>query len=157
MQPLTVVVVAPWASYCPPLAQNATPVAQNAAPDRCCCSPLGTILPPCWLRMRILWLRMRLLGPGEGLADFFWISLAASLVFGALWGPLWMRLGPFWSSFQVFRNPMASYFLNFNHIFDFTYRRIFKFRLLYIIFLFCVAVCEETWSAKLPKGSIFML
>ena len=52
---------------------------------------------------------------------------------------------------------MASYFLNFDHIFDFTYRGIFKFRLLYIIFLFYVAVCEETWSAELPEGSIFML
>ena len=47
MQPLTVVVVAPWAPYCPPVAQNATPVAQNAAPGRCCCSPLGTMLPSC--------------------------------------------------------------------------------------------------------------
>ena len=86
-----------------------------------------------------------------------WLSLVASLVLDAFWGPLWMRLGAFWSSFQVFRHPMASYFLNFNHIFHLTYGRTFKFTFLYIIFPFYVAVCEETWSAELPEGSIFML
>ena len=64
--------------------------------------------------------------------------------------------GLFFTSFHVFRHPMASYFLNFNHIFDFTYRGILKSRLLYSIFLFYVAICEEAWSAELPEGSIFM-
>jgi len=41
-------------------------------------------------------------------------------------------------------------------MFDFKYGRIFKFGLLYIIFLFYVAVLEETWTAELPEGSIFM-
>ncbi len=67
-----------------------------------------------------------------------------------------MHLGPFWSAFQVFRHPLASYFLNFDYMFDFKYGRIFKFGLLYIIFLFYVAVLEETWTAELPEGSIFM-
>ena len=102
-----------------------------------------------------LWGASGALGRPPG--DLFWISLVASLVLEALWGPLWMHLGPFWSSCKAFRHPIGSYFLNFKHNFDFTYRCIFKFMFLFIIALFYVAVCEETWSAELPGGSIFML
>ena len=103
------------------------------------------------------WPLGRHVGLGPPPWDLSWLSLVASLVLDAFWGPLWMHLGSFLASFQVFRHPTASYFLNFNHIFDFTYRGILKSRLLYIIFLFYVAVCEETWSAELPEGSIFMI
>ena len=106
--------------------------------------------------MKLGWPLGRLLGLGPPPWDLLWLSLVASLVLDAFCGPLRMRLGPFWSSIQVFRHLMASYLLNFNHIFDLTYRPIFKFRFLYIIFPFYVAVCEETWSAELPEGSIFM-
>ena len=33
----------------------------------------------------------------------------------------------------------------------------FKFTFLFITFLFCVTICEETWSTRPPGGSIFML
>ena len=58
------------------------------------------------------------LGPPPG--DLFWISLVASLVLEALWGPFWVHLCPFWSAFTAFRHPMGSYFLNFKHNSDLT-------------------------------------
>ena len=96
-------------------------------------------------------------GLGLPPGGLFWISLVASFVLEALWGPLWAHLCPFWSAFSAFRHPMGSYFLKFKNHFDFTYRCIFKFMFVFIIFLFYVAVCEETWSAKVPGGSILML
>ena len=57
------------------------------------------------------------LASGGGL---FWISLVASLVLEALWGPFWVHLCPVWSAFTAFRHPMGSYFLNFKHNSDLT-------------------------------------
>ena len=48
--------------------------------------------------------------------DLFWISLVASLVLEALWGPLWVHLCPFWCAFIAFRHPMGSYFLEMSSI-----------------------------------------
>ena len=47
--------------------------------------------------------------------DLLWISLLASLVLEALWGPFWMHLCPFWFAFIAFRHPMGSCFRNFKH------------------------------------------
>ena len=61
------------------------------------------------------WPLGRLWGLGPPPGGLFWISLVASFVLEALWGPLWARLCPFWSAFSAFRHPMGSYFLNFKH------------------------------------------
>ncbi len=65
-----------------------------------------------------LWGASGALAPPPG--DLFWISLVASLVLEALWGPFWVHLCPFWSAFTAFRHPMGSYFLNFKHNSDLT-------------------------------------
>ena len=49
----------------------------------------------CWASGAPLGLR-----PPPG--DLFWISLVASLVLEAFWGPFWMHLSPLWSSFEAF-------------------------------------------------------
>ena len=78
------------------------------------------------------------LGPPPG--DLFWVSLVASLVLEALWGPFWVHLCPFWSAFTSFRHPMGSYFLNFKHNSDLTemYNQI---HICVFHFTFYVAVC----------------
>ena len=70
------------------------------------------------LLLKLGWPLGRRVGLGPPPWDLLWLSLVASLVLDAFWGPLWMHLGPFWSSFQAFRHPMASYLPNFNHVFD---------------------------------------
>ena len=74
------------------------------------------------------------LGPPPG--DLFWISLVASLVLEALWGPFWVHLCPFWSAFIAFRHPVGSYFLNFKHNSDLTQRCIINFTFVFSILLF---------------------
>ena len=55
------------------------------------------------------------LGPWVPPGDLSWVSLVASLVLEALWGPFWVHLCRFWFAFTAFGHPMGSYFLNFKH------------------------------------------
>ena len=57
------------------------------------------------------WPLGRLWGPRASFGDHLWISLVASLVLEALWGPFWMHLGLLRSSFRTFWHPLGSYFL----------------------------------------------
>ena len=66
------------------------------------------------------WPLGRLWGLAPPPGGLFWISLVASFVLEALWGPLWAHLCPFWSAFSAFRHPTGSYFLNFKHNSDLT-------------------------------------
>ena len=52
-------------------------------------------------------------GLGRPPGGLFWISLVASFVLEALWGPLWAHLSPFRSAISAFRHPTGSHFLNF--------------------------------------------
>ena len=74
----------------------------------------------CFILFGLGWPLGRLWGLGPPPGDLFWISLVASLVLEALWGPFWVHLCPFWSAFTAFRHPMGSYFLNFKHNSDLT-------------------------------------
>ena len=67
-----------------------------------------------------------------------------------------MLLGMFPSSFKAVGHPMETFLLVSSMTFILQ-RFVFKFACLFIMFLFYVAVCDVTWSAKLPEGSIFML
>ena len=72
---------------------------------------------------------------------------------GGVWGPFWTHQGPLWSSFKAFWHLFGSFSDS---------RMMFVSHSIHIsIFLFYfsfyVAVCEETWSAELPGGSILML
>ena len=57
------------------------------------------------------WPLGRLWGPRAPPGALLWISLVGSLIWEAFWGPLWMHLGSFWSSFKAFRHPTGSLFL----------------------------------------------
>ena len=82
------------------------------------------------------WPLGRLWGLGPPPGGLFWISLVASFVLEALWGPLWGHLCPFWSAFSAFRHPTGSYFLNFKHNSDLTQRCIINFTFVFSILLF---------------------
>ena len=78
----------------------------------------------------------------SGLGSFLGVFLDAS-------GPVSVFFQSFWTSH-------GNISLSFKHDFYLT-EIFFKFAFLFIMFLFYVAVCDVTWSAKLPEGSIFML
>ena len=76
---------------------------------------------------------------------------------GSFLGAFLDASGPVSVFFQSFWTSHGNMFLNFKHNFYFAYKCIFKYNFLFITFLFSIAMCEETWSAKPPGGSIFML
>ena len=86
---------------------------------------------------------MDLSGWTSGLGSFLGAFLDAS-------GPVSVFFQSFWTSH-------GNISLSLKHDFYFTENSFFKFVFLFIIFLFYVAVCDVTWSAKLAEGSIFML
>ncbi len=89
--------------------------------------------------------------------ELLWISPVGSLALEAFWAPFCMLLGLFPSSVKAFGHPMETFLLVSSMTFILQINICLKFVFLLITFLFYVAVCDVTWSAELPEGSIFML
>ena len=78
------------------------------------------------------------------------ISFRSRVVSGVLFGRIRVLLGPLLELSGI----SLDHFSNSGNDFCFTFNSYFYFL---FHFSFYVAVCEETWSAELPGGSIFML
>ena len=76
---------------------------------------------------------------------------------GSFLGSFLHASGPVSVFFQSFWTSHGNISLSFKHDFYFTENLFFKFAFQFNTFLFYVAVCDVTWSAELPEGSIFML
>ena len=98
--------------------------------------------------------------PGRSLETFsgflllhLWPWKLSGVLFGCFWG-LWDVSGDlFRSSLKLFDTRRDIFSKNSGQLKDVFSNSGFCFS----VFLFFVAVCEETWSSELPEGSIFML